>query len=151
MSEIIWAMNSRFDTTENLTGYLRRYASEFLEEHHIPFEFTAPDAQIEFPMGGEMRRNLFLVFKEILHNALKYSGATKIEVTIRIQPENTYTLTLFEVGGKGFDPIQSHDKGNGLYNARKRMAAIGGQIEFDRSDAGMTTWLSVPIKETIDE
>src|SRR5690606_7457977 len=29
MSEIIWAMNARYDSTENLTGYLRRYATEY--------------------------------------------------------------------------------------------------------------------------
>src|SRR5687768_6170787 len=41
MSEIIWAMNSRFDNTENLIGYLRRYASEYLDERQMPFTFEA--------------------------------------------------------------------------------------------------------------
>ncbi|MGB3226675.1 MAG: histidine kinase dimerization/phosphoacceptor domain-containing protein, partial [Saprospiraceae bacterium] len=29
MSEIIWAMNTRYDTLENLLAYIRRYASEY--------------------------------------------------------------------------------------------------------------------------
>src|SRR6187549_1419839 len=29
MSEIIWAMNARFDNADSLTSYLRRYASEY--------------------------------------------------------------------------------------------------------------------------
>ncbi|MBP9135221.1 MAG: hypothetical protein KBF75_14435, partial [Saprospiraceae bacterium] len=127
MSEIIWAMNSRFDDAENLAGYLRRYASEYLEEHSIPFSFDIDEEQLtDVNVRGEVRRNLFLVFKEVLHNTVKYSGAA--EVIIHLHIDDHVTIKVSEVGARGFDPISSEVKGNGLYNIKKRMDAIQGRI-----------------------
>ncbi|MFI5405623.1 MAG: triple tyrosine motif-containing protein, partial [Nitrososphaerales archaeon] len=131
MSEIIWAMNSRYDNAESLTGYLRRYASEFLEEHKLPLKFSVMGDQLaEMSIGGEKRRNLFLVFKEILHNTVKYSSAQQVEINVDVQDE--LKIRISEIGGKGFNPSDSIDKGNGLYNCNKRMASIHGSIKFDR-------------------
>src|SRR5690606_22154964 len=57
MSEIIWALNSRFDTTENLIGYLRRYIVEYLEEHRIPYDLNIENDITDIPVTGEKRRN----------------------------------------------------------------------------------------------
>ncbi|MBK8622611.1 MAG: hypothetical protein IPN79_12865 [Saprospiraceae bacterium] len=59
MSEIIWALNSRFDTTENLIGYLRRYIVEYLEDHHIPHQLVTNHEHEDIPVTGEKRRNVF--------------------------------------------------------------------------------------------
>lgn len=144
MSEIIWAMNSRFDDAENLAGYLRRYASEYLEDHSIPFSFDIDNEQLEnINVRGEVRRNLFLVFKEVLHNTVKYSGAT--EVIVQLQVDDHVTIKVSEIGAKGFDPISSEEKGNGLYNIKKRMDAIQGRIAYEKSAEAMQIIFSAPI------
>ena len=144
MSEIIWAMNSRFDDAENLAGYLRRYASEYLEEHSIPFSFDIDEEQLEnVNVRGEVRRNLFLVFKEVLHNTVKYSGAS--EVIIHLHIADHVTIKVSEVGARGFDPISSEVKGNGLYNIKKRMDAIQGRITYEQSAEAMQITFSAPI------
>src|SRR5690606_1260920 len=97
MSEIIWAMNARYDSTENLTGYLRRYATEYLAEHDMALAFPIPADGTDLPISGEKRRNLFLVFKEALHNAVKYSGAPGIR--IEVSTGDRYTIRLSEEGG----------------------------------------------------
>ena len=144
MSEIIWAMNSRFDDAENLAGYLRRYASEYLEEHSIPFRFDIDEEQLEnVNVRGEVRRNLFLVFKEVLHNTVKYSGAS--EVIIHLHIADHVTIKVSEVGARGFDPLSSEEKGNGLYNIKKRMDAIHGRIAYEQSAEAMQITFSAPI------
>jgi len=144
MSEIIWAMNSRFDDAENLAGYLRRYASEYLEEHSIPFSFDIDEEQLEnVNVRGEVRRNLFLVFKEVLHNTVKYSGAS--EVIIHLHIADHVTIKVSEVGARGFDPLSSEEKGNGLYNIKKRMDAIQGRITYEQSAEAMQITFSAPI------
>ena len=145
MAEIIWAMNSRFDNAGSLTGYLRRYASEYLEEHHLPMQFEAVgDGLDQVRIGGERRRNILLVFKELLHNAVKYSGADRL--IIRIETDAGLVITLTEVGGRGFDPDASLEKGNGLYNCRRRMALAGGTLNFMRTEAGMVTTITAPVE-----
>lgn len=147
MSEIIWAMNSRYDDAENLVGYLRRYASEYLDEHQILLEFDIDERQWdEINVGGEVRRNLFLVFKEILHNTVKYSGAT--QVIVRVDTGDQLTIRVTEIGGKGFDPAASEHEGNGLYNCRKRMDFIKGRISFERTPEAMHIIFSAPLIPT---
>lgn len=144
MSEIIWAMNSRFDTAENLVGYLRRYASEYLEEHSISLKFKVDEDHLhDVNVGGEKRRNIFLVFKEVLHNTVKYSGAKEVHIDVGTHPD--INIRILEIGGKGFDPTQATDKGNGLYNCNKRMSYIHGQISFEKTNDAMQILITAPL------
>ncbi len=145
MSEIIWAMNSRFDSAENLVGYLRRYASEYLEEHQLPLKFISGSEHLDqVSMGGEKRRNVFLVFKEMLNNAVKYSGAERLE--IEITTNHQLVIHIAEIGGKGFDPALASDRGNGIFNCRKRMDSAGGELTFEKTPEAMHIHIIVPIK-----
>ena len=144
MSEIIWAMNSRFDNAESLISYLRRYASEYLDEHHLPFRFhMASDALENIPFSGERRRNIFLVFKEILHNTIKYSHASAVD--IHVDTSHDFSIRIVERDAIGFDPETSLDKGNGLFNIRKRLDTIQGSIRYSKSKAGMEISILVPL------
>jgi signal transduction histidine kinase len=144
MSEIIWAMNSRFDNAENLVGYLRRYASEYLTEHEIKLQFETSDSDLDkIEVSGEKRRNLFLVFKELLHNAVKYSGAHQIAISIHTGEE--FHIVISEIDGNGFEPGKSMEKGNGLYNCEKRINSIGGKINFLQTGHGVDVKFSAPL------
>ncbi len=145
MSEIIWAMNSRYDNTENLIGYLRRYASEYLEEHQIPVQFILDEDGKPLNIGGEKRRNIFMVFKEALHNTVKYANAQS--VTIRVHVDKQFNIHISENGGIGFDPISSKDKGNGLYNTDNRILAIKGRIRYEKLENSMDIHITVPLED----
>jgi len=54
------------------------------------------------PLTSEVRHNLFLAFKESLHNAVKHAAAT--EVRIQLAPEPGGFTLLVEDNGKGFIP-----------------------------------------------
>lgn len=143
MSEIIWSMNSRFDDVLNLAGYMRRFASEFLDSHEVPLHFHIAENCQKQPISGTKRRDLFLVFKEILHNAVKYSQAHMI--AINIDCDGILVITVDELGGKGFDPALVENRGNGIYNIGKRINRIGGQIEFRRLSNKMHTKITQKI------
>lgn len=150
MSEIIWAMNSRFDNAESLVGYLRRYAAEYLDEHHKAYTFRLEGKELDqIPFSGERRRNVFLVFKEMLHNTVKYSGAS--EVMIQVQSGDVFEIHVLEKNAVGFDFDSSIEKGNGLFNIKRRMESIGGHIRFDRRPEGMNIVISLPIQTSPNE
>lgn len=143
MSEIIWSMNSRYDDVLNLAGYMRRFASEFLSTNEIPLHFyISPNCQDQ-PISGTRRRDLFLVFKEILHNAVKYSNAHMIY--INIDCDAYLKITIDELGGKGFDVTQVENLGNGIYNISKRIDSLGGEIEFKKFDSKMQSKITQKI------
>ena len=100
------------------------------------------DMPSEFPVRvitAEVRHNLFLAFKEALHNAIKHAGASEVRISLTVEPA-AFTLVV-EDNGKGFvsETIlagtphgqPSHGTGNGLANMRQRLAEIGGRCEIE--------------------
>jgi signal transduction histidine kinase/ligand-binding sensor domain-containing protein len=126
VSEIVWAMNSRNDNLDSLVAYLRRYAVKYLNLAGIPCRFISPETVPPTPLPAEVRRNIFLVVKEALHNIVKHSGAT--EVSITVTSEDSRTEIAIQDNGRGFAPESLTAKGNGLDNMRKRVADIGGNF-----------------------
>ncbi|MGQ0738211.1 MAG: ATP-binding protein [Bacteroidota bacterium] len=140
MNEIVWALNQRYDSCADLVSFCRSYASEFLQDKSIDLQFRSgevPDKKIQ----GEVRRNIFLVMKEALHNMVKHSGATV--ATISFTFDDRIRLVIAD-NGKGFDNAHIRPFANGLENMRKRMADIDGQIEI-MGDKGAMISLSVPL------
>lgn len=135
MSEIIWAMNSRFDNVQGLISYLRRFSVEFLDDNNVSNTFKENDLNYDINISGEKRRNLFLVVKELLHNSVKYSKAKEINISITGQPD--LEIVIIEKQSVGFDPLIMKEKGNGLFNIEKRMANIDGKISYKRKDNDM--------------
>lgn len=145
MSEIIWALNSRFDNTENLVGYLRRYASEFLTSQDIPYHIVSPDEDSPvMNITGEKRRDLFLVFKELLNNSVKYAQAQSIHIVMTVGVE--FHVHIAEMGGKGFDPNTTEGSGNGIYNASMRMKRINGSLTFEKLPNSMDIHITAPLE-----
>ena len=72
---------------------------------------------------------------ELVNNALKYAGASRILVQIMQEPDRiAFTV---QDDGCGFDP-SAETKGTGLRNIRNRIASFGGDIQID-SKAGEGT------------
>ena len=145
MSEIIWALNSRLDNSEELSAYLRRYVGEYLSEHHIEHHFESEGELSTNILTGEKRRNILLVIKEILHNIVKYSGAKGLELHIVFQGEKV-NIEINEIGGVGFDFDSKIGTGNGLYNIRKRIEKLNGSIKYDHTESGMKISIKIPVE-----
>ncbi len=136
MDEIVWAVNPRHDTLESLTDYISRFAQDFLGTAQIRFRLALPAELPELSVRSEVRHNLFLAFKETLHNAVKHSGANQVRVTLQFVAGG-FQLVVAD-NGRGFDPQRagrSADKnrptpGNGLRNLRSRLAQINGRTEI---------------------
>jgi signal transduction histidine kinase len=124
LGEIIWAINPNSDTMDNLLSYMRSYISKYLAETQIKYTINFPDADIDMPMSPEIKRNLFLVLKEAMNNALKYSQASAINVDLKLEGRN-YSLHISD-NGIGIDEHIIHGGGNGLPNMRRRMQQIRG-------------------------
>lgn len=144
MSEIVWALNHRNDTLPSLAAYIRRYASAYFEDTGIRCLFNIPAQLPESPLSGEVRRNIFLVVKETLHNTLKHAEAGRVEITFSLQTNNL--VIQIADNGKGFDQEAVAKAGNGLINMEKRMLAEGGHYLLDSEpNKGTITRLTLPL------
>ena len=78
MDEIVWVVNPRNDTLEQLAGYPGPYAVEYFQATSIECELRLPSAIPDHPLSSETRHNLFLAFEEALNNTLKHSAASNV-------------------------------------------------------------------------
>jgi len=141
MDEIVWAVNPQHDTLDSLASYLGNFAQEFLGSLDIRCRLDVPLQLPQWPVTAEVRHNLFLAFKEALHNVVKHAAASEVYVSLTTGA-NAFILVIRD-DGKGFapDPLQAEGRrepsriarGHGLANMRKRLAKIGGQCEIQSS------------------
>jgi ligand-binding sensor domain-containing protein/signal transduction histidine kinase len=154
MDEIVWAVNPKHDTLDSLANYLGNFAQEYLVSINIRCRLDVPLHLPHWPITAELRHNVFLAFKEALHNIVKHSGATEAFVSLTTDADG-FNLTIQD-NGKGFDvavaennwETQRLGRGNGLKNLRQRLEKIGGRCEI-KSEAGTGTeikfFVSVPV------
>ena len=136
MADIVWTINPENDNFEKIIWRMRSFAYELLRAKNIDFEFNADEtvARIKLPM--EVRKNLYLIFKEAINNMIKYSGADRAFFSIS-STKNTISM-LIRDNGKGFDINQPSD-GNGLKNMRKRADEIGANLLIESGQGLGTT------------
>jgi len=142
MSEIIWAMNSGFDTLESLIAYTRRFAFDFLEDHQFQLDFNIEGNPLGYEFSGEKRRNIFLIIKESLHNAVKHSQGNKMAITFDIK--NELEIEIVD-DGKGFEQNPA-DLGNGINNMKDRAKKLNGMIAWTGTN-GTRIMIKIPLPE----
>jgi signal transduction histidine kinase/ligand-binding sensor domain-containing protein len=156
MDEIVWAVNPRHDTLDSLANYLSRFAHDYLSAANIRCRLDVPLQLPPLPVTAEIRHNLFLAFKEALHNIVQHGAAAEVRVELKLEAAQL-TLRVAD-DGRGFDaatPIDGRAKdriarGNGLANMRRRLVDIGGACEISsKPGMGTTVVFSLPFARSI--
>jgi signal transduction histidine kinase len=155
MDEIVWAVSPRHDTLESLATYLEKFAHDWLGTAGIRCRLDLPLQFPEWHLSSETRHNVFLAFKEALHNAVKHAGASEVLIRLAVQ-EKSFELAVedngrgFAVGEKAKDVFPTQGRaasGNGLENMKRRLAAIGGSCEIQSAPgAGTKVVFSLQLK-----
>src|SRR6185436_1184432 len=122
MKEIIWASNPANDNLKSMLGFMRQYIDRFFDGTSIRPVVNFPHDVGEVTLHPEVRRNLFLILKESLHNSIKYSGSYKNDINFRNENEN-FNLNIKDYG-KGMDDTPKDDFSNGLRNMQMRAEQI---------------------------
>lgn len=135
MSDIVWMVNPKRDTLHDLMIRLKDSYSDLLSEMGVAFRINSPEALNDIKLSMDYKQNLFLIFKEGIHNSIKHSGCTKIMLDARISGD-LLVLSLKD-DGKGFGRMEEY-QGNGLKNIQERARAIGGLVMLRTPKEGGT-------------
>jgi ligand-binding sensor domain-containing protein/two-component sensor histidine kinase len=142
MSDIVWAINPQKDRLHDLTQRMRRFASDVFTASNIQFGFHAPREVQDTRMGPDLRRQVFLIFKESVNNIVRHSCCTLADIELRV--EGAWLILKVSDNGKGFD-IEQSSEGNGLVNMRGRAATMNGDLTvISHNGEGTTLILKVP-------
>jgi signal transduction histidine kinase len=136
MSDIVWAIHPANDTLEQLIYRMKEFASDILEPLDIHYEFTIENDLSSIKLSVNQRRDLYLVFKEAVNNAAKYSCCKNIEIEL-IKQEDKLLLRITD-DGEGFETA-TVVHGNGLNNMQQRAKVMGGKLWIDSATGKGTT------------
>lgn len=143
MSDIIWAVDPHKDHLTDLTQRMRRFASDVLTARHIDFEFQAPDSRHNLNLSADVRRQVFLVFKESINNIVRHSACSHVHIEFRVDRDRL--VLMIRDNGRGFDLDQESD-GHGLMSMARRAKEMGGAMEINsQPGAGACVALEMPI------
>lgn len=124
---------------------MREYASSILEPKDIVISFVVGENIYDMKLNMEMRRDVFLIFKEAINNSAKYSRCTKIET--RITHVNKKLSISIADNGVGFN-VNTADSGNGLGNMQKRAETLRGSIAINSTEGeGTNIILTIPVND----
>lgn len=143
MSDIVWSINPNNDSPERVLSKMKEFAAEILDPLDITYTFTGEENLQALKLDTPTRKSLFLIFKEAINNAAKYSRATAISIEFQKLTENLQVV--IRDNGKGFD-LQAASTGNGVRNMKERALSLKGNLDL-RSEAGngTTITLSIPL------
>lgn len=143
MSDIVWAINPANDTFEKVIVRMKEFAAEILEPAKINYYFSEEGSLDKAQLNLEQRKDIYMVFKEAVNNAVKYSNAT--EVNIVLQKKDDSLRMLIMDNGNGFDTDQWYS-GNGLKNMQSRAREMKAVLRVDSiKGTGTTIILDVAI------
>jgi two-component system, NarL family, sensor histidine kinase UhpB len=142
MGDMVWSINPRNDSMRQIIIRMREFATEVFELKSIEYRLSE-SVEEGLILNADQRKNLFLIFKETINNAAKYSQASEVEINLQQQD---HTLIMFiKDNGQGFDE-QKVKAGNGLRNLHERAKEINATLILKSAvGKGTEVELKVPI------
>ena len=146
MDQIVWAVNPKNDTLDNLANYICHFAENFFQLTPVRCRLDVPANLPACALSAELRHNIFLVVKEALHNVVRHAEATEVWIRLLVQGE-IFTV-LIEDNGKGFEGSPTNASlSDGLENMPKRLESLGGKFSLQsRPGKGTRIQFQIPIK-----
>ncbi|MCF8242012.1 MAG: hypothetical protein K9J16_11550 [Melioribacteraceae bacterium] len=143
MRDIVWSIDTRFDSFKNLTDKIKDAAFEFLGDRGIKIKFDISGIENNLKLPITVRQNLFLIFKESITNIAKHSNASEVKVTMKGLPENF--VCIIHDNGTNFSPSDV-SSGQGLKNIKMRASKINAVVKFENNEGFQVNLKMPPIK-----
>ncbi|HZE83450.1 MAG TPA: 7TM diverse intracellular signaling domain-containing protein, partial [Puia sp.] len=135
MDDIVWSINPRNDSLENLLIRVKHFATTLFEAREIDYTIHIQDNihQVRLPM--DFRQHIYLVLKEAINNLVKYARATQAD--IRVSFDHRVLALSVKDNGCGFGDSRK-STGNGIPGMQRRAALMNAALDI-RSGPGEGT------------
>lgn len=139
MSDIVWSLKPNKDSLMTLSTRIRNIASEILGSTDINYNINIDETIDEEITNFSIKKNIILIVKEALNNAVKYSKAN--EISIEFKKDEANHILEIKDNGTGFD--ETGKTGNGVGNMKKRTLEMNGIFNL-QSKTGTMIKILIP-------
>lgn len=144
LDDLIWSINPQNDTTEQFINRMKEYVGPLLNAARIQCHFQYDPRIVNLRLDLVTKRNLYLLFKEMVNNVLKHSQCRNCYVRLEYH-RSQLSLSVTD-DGKGFDPEKLKKNRNGLLNMRARAKRMKGEIEISSAEKkGSRLAVKIPV------
>ncbi len=136
LDEIIWLERPENDSLEGFIDYILSFGQQLFapSEAGPTITFEIPDDLPDLPLPRETRHHLAAIYKEALRNAKQHAAATRIEITLQVEPGRHLQLAIRDNGhGVNLPGPSRGRQSNGLTNMQARADALGGKLRLESS------------------
>ena len=133
--DIIWSLDRHNDDSQSLVSRIRNTCHKLTEGTQAEARIHTSGLDEPIPLAVEIRHEIYLIFKEALHNALKHAKATQIEVSL-VNKKTEFRMSIKD-NGVGFNGQATN--GHGLRNMANRAGRLGGTLQADGASGGTIT------------
>lgn len=140
MNDIVWAVNADNDDMASVIKRMHAFAVSVTEARDCKLHLHADEELKSRRLEMGQRKNLYLIFKEAVNNAMKYSGCANLHVDL-VRDKSAIVLRVVD-DGSGFDLKNGNGSmggGNGLGNMRNRATEIPGTLSITSAKGQGTT------------
>ncbi|HVX25714.1 MAG TPA: histidine kinase [Parafilimonas sp.] len=149
MSDIVWSVNPNNESFEQLQNRMQAFAAVMLTAHEIIYTINVGEQVKKLELKTEERKNIYLIYKEAIHNIIKYASCSQVEINMLLD-DDEFILQVRD-NGKGFNVnniLQATESlgGNGIKNMLARAENINGKLSIDSlMNAGTTIGLKLKV------
>lgn len=129
ISDIIWSVDARNDTTNDLLLRIREHANNMLE-HAAALHFDAHGLERVTTLPQLVRQNIYLVFKEAINNIARHNVSPEVWISLDNQPGGMI-ITIKNTIDTGKE--KSTYTGQGLRNMQMRAKRIKALLDINNN------------------
>ena len=141
IKDLLWANNSKNNFLSFVIDRIRDVAEDFSKNNNVTVKVNDHNSGSNVELPKLANRQLILIIKESINNAIKYSKSKLIDVNIATNKNNVIEINCIDYGiGFKFNDLT---RVNGLKNMEKRAESIGFKLKIDsKPEIGTTISLN---------
>ncbi|MBI5730426.1 MAG: VCBS repeat-containing protein [Ignavibacteriales bacterium] len=156
ITDLVWTVSPSHDKLKDLIARLRLFITESCKTNNILCEIKIDSLENDFSISGEVRKNIYLIFKEAMNNIIQHANAKDVIFSVQhykdgfdisLQDDGIgFKMDKFQLDKESFTDVENIGSlhGNGILNMLKRAHELNAKLKIDSTkDSGTKILLKI--------
>jgi len=131
VEDVIWSLDRENYTVGHVIMKLEDFLDDVLRAKNIPVSFVKENINEDGKLNYLYRRNLLLIFKEAITNAVRHTNPTQVDILFKDQNDSIY----FSIENNFNEFVKAkYSTGLGISGMKQRAKFINATLEIEKSD-----------------
>lgn len=141
MNDMVWTIKADNDSFAEVVNRMRAFGVAMTESKGIALRFQVDSKVERLNLGMDIRKNVYLIYKEAVNNAVKYSKCTELTVTLEQCGKELHMWVSDNGIGFNAEAVAAETGsmgGNGLKGMKMRAKEMKADLHLEMQPHGGT-------------